>query len=690
MVVKKNNIPVQEGPVSELMVSVTKHVSDKNPQDRKLIEFLRKTVIEDLAHSAICDKIANETDNDARKELKKTLPCIIVGLILSGGTSMKNAVMRNLLIAFDFDTDDVAKAILIKEYCMSKFKLNAVYIAFSVSRKGVHMVLRIADERKRDYWNTIVATCKQDGFEVDTSTKDETRKLFLGNDKECWINHDAEPIILPEVAVVKKSDVKISMSPEHHMKIILDAAHKSGLKFESGYRHAYILYVASQAIGKGVIKEDAIRILNNVINLSEYEEHLVKLEQLYIEQAGNFGAFLSSSKKNYYTMLVEEIKSTFELRYNVVKGRPEFKKHGVSEWTLISNRWINSIMLDLNSEHNFSCSKEAIKTILHSDRAPDFDPIAEYFKSLPKWDGSTDYIGQLAETVTTDDREFFKTVLTKWLVGAVGTAIHEEVANHIVLILIGSQGIGKTTWLANLCPPELSQYFYSGSIDPKNKDTLVFISECFIIELAEMSNLTRHEHNELKDVITKTAINTRIPYDTYPEKRIRRASFIGSVNDSEPLTDTTGNRRFLCFEVTTIDYSRKVDINGVYAQAYALLNNGYPFYFNPDEVQMLNSRNEAYTQNSIEEDYLLDVCYPGTEARTDEYWSTSKIAECIFKDSGINISQITILRLGKALAKHKFPKVTRNDRKVYRVNLFIRDADHKSEVPSDVPPTKWF
>ncbi len=687
---KLYDLPVQKRHVTELMVSVTKNVTDRTPQDRNLIEVLKDTIFNNEIHNVLCSKIANENDKNIRTQLKKNLICIIVGVILKGGTSLKNAIMRNPLLAFDFDTDDFVKAVLIKEYCIKAFGKNAVYIGYSVSMRGVHMIIYIGEGRKSDYWLQISNICAKNNFIVDSATKDETRKLYIGNDKDAYINEDPEAFILTRVTeiITQSNGIIVNLDSEKSIALILKQASEKGLSFTDSHRNEFIYFVASQCVGKGIPYSEAVANLNTSINLSSYPDHSHRLQQVYSEQAENFGKYNATTKKNHVAVVREALRSYYDYRFNVIKNRVEFRQIKNDTWLTLTQREFNSIVIFLNADAGITCSVEMVERILNSKEAREIDPFKEYFEALPKWDG-IDHMDLLASTVKTTDDNYFRIVLIKWLVGVVATAIDPSVANHIVLVFSGGQGIGKSTWLDKLCPRALGKYIYSGSIDPGNKDSLILISECLLINLSEMDDLTRSERNDLKSIITQMAIITRLPYEKLNEERIRRASFMGSVNTSQFLTDMTGNRRFLCFEIERIDYLTPVDMDKVYAQAYNLYKEGFVFYFTPEEVEQLNLRNETFMANSIEEEYLLESCYPGTKENAHEYWSSTKIAEYIFREAAIKIDSGAIGRLGKVLAKHKFPRITKENRKVYCVNLRIRDDQQSANTPQN-DADDWF
>ena len=145
----------------------------------------------------------------------------------------------------------------------------------------------------------------------------------------------------------------------------------------------------------------------------------------------------------------------------------------------------------------------------------------------------------------------------------VGCVLDDKVINHTVIVFSGKQGLGKTTWVEKLVPRKLKEYLFSGTINPNNKDTLVQLSECMLINLDELENLNRSEIGSLKEIITKTQIRMRKAYGHNNETMPRRASFAGSVNTAQFLNDTTGSRRFRCFEVENIEYTHNIDIHKV-------------------------------------------------------------------------------------------------------------------------------
>ena len=142
----------------------------------------------------------------------------------------------------------------------------------------------------------------------------------------------------------------------------------------------------------------------------------------------------------------------------------------------------------------------------------------------------------------------------KWFVAMVASWMKDEVVNHTVLVLVGRQGIFKTTWLDNLIPPELRAYSsklpLSGQI---SKDDRLRLCENGMLNIDELDAMCGREMNIVKSLLTSTDVNERAAYGRLKERRVRLASFCASTNNREFLTDITGNRRWLPFEVESIE-----------------------------------------------------------------------------------------------------------------------------------------
>lgn len=268
----------------------------------------------------------------------------------------------------------------------------------------------------------------------------------------------------------------------------------------------------------------------------------------------------------------------------------------------------------------------------------------------------------------------------------VACVLDEKQVNQTVIVFSGKQGLGKTTWMEKLMPKQLKEYIFSGTINPNNKDTLIHLAECMLINLDELENLNRSEIGSLKEIITKTHIRMRKAYGHNNENMPRRASFAGSVNTAQFLNDTTGSRRFLCFEVENIQYTHNIDIHKVYAQALKLHKENFRHWFNQEEIKEINQNNEQYQLRSPEEELLLTWFESATKETAQYFLNTTQILQMITNRANLNISDASVTKLGKALRKHGYNRIMRNNSYVYAVNFLDYDiVDQKNKDSGESP-----
>ncbi len=137
-----------------------------------------------------------------------------------------------------------------------------------------------------------------------------------------------------------------------------------------------------------------------------------------------------------------------------------------------------------------------------------------------------------------DEQILFYEYLKKWLVGMVASWVDPKVVNNVMLVFIGAQGVYKTTWFANLLPPQLRDYFFTKTNSSlMSKDDLLVLSQYGLICWEELDSMQQKELNKLKAAMTMPSINERASYDRYHENRPHVASFCGTGNNVQFLND---------------------------------------------------------------------------------------------------------------------------------------------------------
>ncbi len=372
---------------------------------------------------------------------------------------------------------------------------------------------------------------------------------------------------------------------------------------------------------------------------------------------GNFAdAAKDLAEQGYGATVVAEaetfLNKFYDFRFNTVTGRAVYREKGSACFRTLDEYDLNSIHRKLHLSH-IPIGIDHFARLMKSEFTTPFDPFKEYFDGLEPWDQKTDYIAQLAGTVQLKDpseQPLFETFLRKWLVAAVGCAIDPKISNHNCLILVGDQGIYKSTWINGLVPSALSEYLFVGTIDPGNKDSIIHISECFLINLDELETLRKDKMGDLKSMITMERTRGRRPYERFTEQMIRRSSFAGSINNNSFLADETGSRRFLVFEVTMVHMNHGIDMDRVYAQAHFLFKSGFRYWLDQRETAMVNSRNKKFSTQTTEDELVAQYCIP------DQYqWKTAtEVAEKMAQSHQYPLRSASARNFGYALKRADF------------------------------------
>ena len=377
------------------------------------------------------------------------------------------------------------------------------------------------------------------------------------------------------------------------------------------------------------------------------------------------------------------LSTRYVFRHNMVSGKLEFQYFGKKKWHVM-NDFIENSMLRECLKGRIKTNLSSLRNLLYSDFCELYNPFEDYFFNLPSYDEKTDYILELANTITTTKQELWQECFKKWIVAMVGCVLDDKVINHTVIVFSGKQGLGKTTWVEKLVPRKLKEYLFSGTINPNNKDTLVQLSECMLINLDELENLNRSEIGSLKEIITKTQIRMRKAYGHNNETMPRRASFAGSVNTAQFLNDSTGSRRFLCFEVENIQYQHEINIDNVLSQALYLFKTGFRHWFDQEEIKNITENNEQYQLRSPEEELLLTWFEPCDRENATHYLNASQIAAKLAERAKITITDGTINKIGKALKKHNFTRLMRKGSPVYAVKEFTYEEVDQTNRQSEI------
>ena len=362
------------------------------------------------------------------------------------------------------------------------------------------------------------------------------------------------------------------------------------------------------------------------------------------------------------------------------------------QWQPISDRIVNTLWSQMSSVLRVNI--QDVYRVIESDYVPALNPFVEYLESLPEWhEGDHDYIADLAATVkikgeqehiespqtstqkeaqeeaqeeaslkgpsqATDSSLFtLRSSLKKWLVGMVAGWISEDVVNNVILVFIGEQGAYKTTWFNYLLPPQLKQYFYTKTnANRMTRDDLLTLAQYGLVCCEELDTMRPAELNQLKAAVTMPSIDERAAYAHFHEHRKHIASFCGTGNNVSFLSDPTGNRCWLPFEVESIVSPRDHPFcyEGIYSQALALYKSGFTFWFTKEEIQEQNRHNRKFETPRLEHE-LVDLYFRRPlEHENSMFMTSSRVLQII--GSGIT-QKLSATRIGMAFSELGFQRV---------------------------------
>ena len=517
------------------------------------------------------------------------------------------------------------------------------------------------------------------GAKADMQCKNITRLSGLAHDPEVFLRPQSEvtPFTAEEISTAATAYVKQSKEDKQMQRIqtyfdtlIAPQLAKAKVEFRSGSHNDYVMRVGYKLAERRFSKKVALRWA-----MQKFGQDYPDTEQVinscfanaspHAKQGGG-GDCRGDSK----TATVEEIKSFLDghmsLRFNEITSRVEYEfpadNTDARRFMPVNDRIVNSLWSQMSTITRVNI--QDMYRVIESDYVPVFNPFKAYLNNLcqsVKSVGDRDYIQELAQTVRVKGGEqeqmLWHLYLKKWLVGMVASWISDDVVNNVILVLIGEQGAYKTTWFNYLLPPPLKQYFYTKTnANRMSKDDILTLAQYALVCCEELDTMRPAELNQLKAAVTMPSIDERAAYAHYHEHRKHIASFCGTGNNTQFLSDPTGNRRWLPFEVESIVSPRDHPFHyeGIYSQALALYKSGFQYWFTKEEIQELNRHNRQFETPHLERELVSLYFRVPKEGENGMFMTSARAIQII----GTGISQkLNPTRVGLSFNELGFQRV---------------------------------
>lgn len=399
------------------------------------------------------------------------------------------------------------------------------------------------------------------------------------------------------------------------------------------------------------------------------KEIIIKIWKKWFGQRA--GQVKNTSKKEIHpsTMLQRletYLSDKYDFRFNVLTEQTEYAPKTETSYQMIDQRTLNTFCIDARS-HGINCWDKDVSRLLLSQKIKDFHPFTNYMTNLPTWDG-TDRVTELAQRVS--DKPLWVHGFHRWMLAmaAQWMNLDAQCANAVAPLLISTeQGRCKSTFCSILLPEEL-QRFYIDKFD------ITSVSGCEqklslfgLINMDEFDRYGIRTMATLKNLMQLKKLTFRKSHRSYYSQLPRIASFIGTSNQKELLTDTTGSRRFLCVEVKEkIDCTRP-DYAQLYAQLKAELLAGERYWFTSEEEKEIQANNRPFYKALPEQEVFFKCFRLPEEGEKGIQLSATEIFCRIQKRFPAALRGGNVRAMGRILTTMGIPRMHTREGSMYQV-----------------------
>lgn len=267
---------------------------------------------------------------------------------------------------------------------------------------------------------------------------------------------------------------------------------------------------------------------------------------------------------------------------------------------------------------NMEKMMEAFNVVVNRNK---FNPVIEYLEQI-QWDGEHRIENLLSDYLGVEKNEYSITCMKLFMLGAINRAYHAGCKFDYMPVLVGEQGVGKSTFFKLLAG---NDNWYNDNFNTVEGDKAAEkLRGMWIVELAELLATKRAKEVEsIKAFLTSTIDIYRPPYGRRTEQRPRTCVFAGTTNTFHFLTDRTGNRRYLPLIVnksrvkkSLFEQQAREDFEQAWGEAMYLFKTENPKLVLPPHLQEYVKNMQG---NFVEEDVRVGLIQEWLDNTTKQY-----------------------------------------------------------------------
>ncbi|WP_252234767.1 virulence-associated E family protein [Clostridium sp. ZS1] len=358
-----------------------------------------------------------------------------------------------------------------------------------------------------------------------------------------------------------------------------------------------------------IYKESLVSAKNDFEIIEDNEEDLSWLINLTRSETGK----IINNYNNVKLILENDSSLKNKLVYNEFTNRLEVINK--LPWKRISSNELRdadiiNLGIYIEKIYKFTISSSKLWEILRAHMENhSINPIKTYLTGLT-WDGVQRVETLFIDYFGAEDNKYIRSFTKKWLCGAVARIFVPGIKFDYMLILVGDQGVYKSTMLR-----KLAKGYFTDSIEKtEGNQAIEKIIGAWIIEFGELQAFSKSEINSIKGFISAVEDKARLAYAKTTSYFKRQCVFAGTTNDGAFLRDKTGNRRYWIIDFrkksqrATKNVVKDLDkeLDQIWAEAVHLWKVGIKLYPSNEEQKYLEEYQEDYMETDELEQMISD------------------------------------------------------------------------------------